>query len=118
MRKHLENRYLEIRQPASLYLSGYMVRLLTRQIQELPHRLSGHRVAQARRNLGQRLEHELPVAEPRMRHDQSGFVHDLIAEQHEVEVARPRGPPKRPLAPAVAFDTEELGKKLRRRHRC
>ena len=40
--------------------------------------------------LGERLEHEAPLCQPRVRDAEARFVHDLVAVEQEVQVDRPR----------------------------
>ena len=51
---------------------------------------------------GERLEHEAPLCQPRVRDAEARFVHDLVAVEQEVQVDRPR-----PVAPA-GTDTSKL----------
>ena len=66
------------------------------------------------RNLGQRLEHEAPFAEPRVRHGELRFVDQLLAEQDQVEVERPCRSGIRPLAPGIALDLLQRRQQLPR----
>ena len=53
-------------------------------------RLSGSRVDPTRRDFCERLEHEEPFAESRMRHDEPRLVDHLIPKQNQVQIERPR----------------------------
>ena len=61
-------------------------------------RQSADRVAQVRRQLRQRTEHEEALAKSRMRHLQPGLVDDLVAEQHQIEIQGSRRARRRPAS--------------------
>jgi hypothetical protein len=71
------------------------------------HGLTGHRITQSGRDLGQRLQDKPPFSKPRMRQDQSGFVTDDRAKQDQIEVEGPRGARVGPLAASLPLDGQE-----------
>ena len=82
--------------------------LRTKRPEQLLHRLPRHRIHQVRRNLRERLEHEAPLAKPRMRHEQAGLVDDRdppnrIRSRSSVRAAPGNGP----LAAALALDRQQ-----------
>ena len=76
-----------------------------------------HRIAQLGRDLRERLQHETPLAEPRMRHDQSRLVNDLLAKQDQIQIERPRRVRIRALPPPLALDREQGVQQRPRRQR-
>ena len=52
----------------------------------------------------ERFENERALRKARMRHDEPGFVHDLIAVEQHVEVERARGVAHAAFAAGVALD--------------
>ena len=75
----------------------------------------GGRIAQPRGNFSQGLEDESPLPEARVRDRQTGFVDDLIAKQHQIEVERPRRPGKRALPSTLGFYREQRIQQVFRR---
>src|SRR5262245_35359660 len=70
-----------------------------------------------RSDLGQRLEDEGPLAESRVRHDESGLVDDLATVEDQIEVERARRVPVGTLPPEALLDREESVQQGARRQR-
>ena len=83
--------------------------------QEFRNRHSGHRVNPVSRDFGQRLEHECPLAKARVGNDQSGFVRDNAAVQHEIEIQRTWTVLDGAHAAEPPFDLEERLEQIARR---
>lgn len=69
-----------------------------------------HRVADGGCDFAKWNEDEGPLVQPRMRNPKIGLVQATISEQQEVEVERPGGPARDPLA-----DTTRTGLELQQR---
>ena len=68
---------------------------------------------EARIELGERLEDEPSLGEPRMGHGEAGLVDRLVAVEEKVEVDGPRAETRaRALAPERALDGEQAFEKL------
>lgn len=71
---------------------------------------------QLRIELGERLEREPPLVQPRMGNAEARLLDDEVAVDEEVEVECPRPPALAvPHAPELALDGEQLAEKLLRR---
>ena len=66
-----------------------------------------HRVDDVRRDLRERLEHEPPLVHERVGDLQVGRVDHLVAVQDQVQVDRPRLPPRAALAAEATLDLEQ-----------
>ena len=92
--------------------------LLSRSaFEEFGYRLPGDRILHVRGNFGERLEHESPLAEARVRHDQPGLVDGGITEEHEVEIQAARCIQVGTLATPLVFDGQQRFEELVCRHR-
>ena len=71
------------------------------------NRFPADRIDPARLQFCERLEHEEPLAESGMRHDQAGLRPPLTSIQNQVEVQRPGGSGRRPLPPAFPLNLQQ-----------
>jgi hypothetical protein len=69
------------------------------------------------RQRGERFEDERALGQTRVRHDQSGLVHDAIAVEQQIEVERARGVAFAAFAPGRALEREQRVEKRARRER-
>ena len=82
-------------------------RLAAQHRQQLAHRPSRHRIAPVGCDLRQRLQHESPLPESRMRHDQIRRLDDVVAVQDQIQIERPWRTRVGPLAAESLLDIEE-----------
>ena len=85
--------------------------------EQLADGLPADRIPQVRCDFRQRLEHEAPLAESRMRHDQPGLVDHGLPKQDQIQIERPRRVRGRPLPPTLALDPEQGVQQRPRRQR-
>jgi len=88
------------------------------QVQEqIGDRSPADRIDESGRDLGERLEHESPLAEARMRNGQAGLVQHGIPEENQIEVERARRVRVRPLTASRLLGRQQRLEQRSRRHR-
>jgi len=98
--------------------AGLQTRLLaTQHGKQLRHRSSRHRISPVGRDLGQRLQYESPLSEPRVRHDETRCIDDFVVVQNQIQIECPRRTRVRAFATEALLDVEQRDENLSRRQR-
>lgn len=84
--------------------------LVPEGLQELRHALSQNRVPERRRDLVKGLEDKMPLVEPRVGYGELCRGDDLLIEEQEVEIHRPRTPSGAPHSTEITLNGEEMPK--------
>ena len=91
--------------------------LANQHCQQLPYSPPGYGIAPVGRDLGQRLQHESPLFETRMRYGEIRRVDDVVSVKNQIEIERPRRARIGAFAAEPLLDAEQHGKQIVRRQR-
>ena len=75
--------------------------------EQLVDRSPRHRVDPIRGDFGERFQHEAPLAEARVRHDEPWLVEDVHPVENQIQVERPRRIRIGALAPELPLGLEQ-----------
>lgn len=100
-----------------LRLASALGTIRLQQPQQRSHSVSRHRIHPIRRDLGQWLQHEQPVAKPEVRNVNIRLFDDLSPVQNQIDIERPRRTRIRPRTAVLTFHLKEPIKQVECRQR-